>query len=38
MDAIQIGSAIALERDKFISADQRQLAAAGRAGLNVVAV
>lgn len=38
MDAIHIGSAIALECDKFISADQRQLAAAERAGLSVAAV
>jgi uncharacterized protein len=38
MDAIHIGSAMALECDVFISADQRQLVAAEQAGLNVVAV
>jgi uncharacterized protein len=38
MDAIHIGSAVALECDVFISADQRQLDAAQRAGLNVQAV
>jgi uncharacterized protein len=38
MDAIHIGSAIALECDTFISADQRQLDAAERAGLSVAAV
>jgi uncharacterized protein len=38
MDAIHIGSAIALECDVFISADQRQLVAAEQAGLNVVTV
>lgn len=38
MDAIHIGSAIALECDVFISADQRQLDAAKQAGLNVVTV
>ena len=38
MDAIHIGSAIALECDTFISADQRQLEAAQWAGLNVEAV
>jgi uncharacterized protein len=38
MDAIHIGSAIALECDVFISADQRQLEAAQRAGLSVEAV
>jgi predicted nucleic acid-binding protein len=35
MDAIHIGSAVALKADVFISADKRQLEAAGRAGLNV---
>jgi uncharacterized protein len=38
MDAIHIGSAMALECDVFISADQRQLVAAEKAGLNVVTV
>jgi hypothetical protein len=35
MDAIHIGSAVALRADVFISADQRQLDAAVRAGLSV---
>jgi predicted nucleic acid-binding protein len=35
MDAIHIGSAVALKADVFISADRRQLEAAGRAGLRV---
>ena len=34
MDAIHVGSAIALKVDVFISADQRQLEAAIRAGLR----
>lgn len=34
MDAIHIGSAIALKADIFISADQRQLDAAARMGLR----
>lgn len=38
MDAIHIGSAMALECDVFISADQRQLDAARQAGLTVAAV
>ena len=38
MDAIHIGSAIALECDVFVSADQRQLVAAELAGLNEVTV
>jgi uncharacterized protein len=38
MDAIHIGSAIALECDVFISADQRQLDAAKQVGLSVEAV
>lgn len=38
MDAIHIGSAVALKADVFISADQRQRAAASRAGLRVEAV
>ena len=38
MDAIHIGSAIALECDTFVSADQRQLEAAQRVGLNTAAV
>ena len=35
MDAIPIGSAIAIQADVFISSDQRQCDAAGRAGLRV---
>jgi uncharacterized protein len=35
MDAIHIGSAVALKADVFISADQRQREAATRAGLSV---
>lgn len=35
MDAIHIGSAVALKADVFISADKRQLEAAERAGLSV---
>ncbi len=38
MDAIHIGSAVALKADIFISADKRQLEAASRAGLNVECV
>ena len=38
MDAIHIGSAMALECDVFISADPRQLDAARQAGLTVAAV
>lgn len=38
MDAIHIGSAVALKADVFISADQRQCDAANRAGLRVEAV
>lgn len=35
MDAIHIGSAVALKADVFISADKRQLEAAARMGLRV---
>jgi predicted nucleic acid-binding protein len=35
MDALHIGSAVALQADVFVSADQRQCAAAARAGLRV---
>lgn len=35
MDAIHIGSAVALNADVFISADKRQLDAAARMGLRV---
>lgn len=35
MDAIHIGSAVALKADVFVSADQRQHDAANRAGLRV---
>ncbi|NOT18625.1 MAG: type II toxin-antitoxin system VapC family toxin [Sulfuriferula sp.] len=38
MDAIHIGSAVAMQADVFISADQRQCQAAQRAGLTVVYV
>lgn len=38
MDAIHIGSAMALKVDRFVSADTRQLAAAQQAGLQVVHV
>jgi predicted nucleic acid-binding protein len=38
MDAIHIGSAVALKAHVFISADQRQCDAAHRAGLRVVKV
>ena len=38
MDAIHIGSALALQADVFVSADTRQLDAAVRAGLRVEAV
>lgn len=38
MDAIHIGSALALNVDVFVSADSRQLEAAARAGLRVEGV
>jgi hypothetical protein len=38
MDAIHIGSAVALQADVFISADQRQCQAAQQAGLTVLCV
>ena len=38
MDAIHIGSAIALKVDVFVSADKRQLEAATRMGLQVASV
>lgn len=38
MDAIHIGSAVALKADVFISADVRQLGAAAHMGLRVEAV
>ena len=38
MDAIHIGSALTLKADLFVSADARQCAAAGQAGLRVVHV
>lgn len=38
MDAIHIGSAVALKVDVFVSSDKRQLDAAARAGLRVVEV
>ena len=38
MDAIHIGSALALNADVFVSADARQCAAAEQAGLRGVAV
>lgn len=38
MDAIHIGSALALNADVFISADDRQCISAERAGLRIVQV
>lgn len=38
MDAIHLGSALALQVDAFVSADARQCAAAGKAGLRVIQV
>jgi predicted nucleic acid-binding protein len=38
MDALHVACALAVEPDVFVSADQRQLAAARKAGLNVVNV
>lgn len=38
MDAIHLGSALALKADVFVSADARQCAAAGKAGLRVIQV
>jgi predicted nucleic acid-binding protein len=38
MDAIHIGSAVALKADVFVSSDKRQCEAAGRAGLQVALV
>lgn len=38
MDAIHIGSAVALQADVFLSADTRQCEAAARAGLRVEVV
>jgi predicted nucleic acid-binding protein len=38
MDAIHIGSAVALKAEVFISADKRQLDAAARSGLRVESV
>lgn len=38
MDAIHLGSALALEAELFVSADARQCAAAGQAGLRVIQV
>lgn len=38
MDAIHIGSAVALRAEVFVSADQRQCEAARRAGLRVESV
>lgn len=38
MDAIHIGSAVALQVDVFVSADAKQRAAASQAGLHVAAV
>lgn len=35
MDAIHIGSAVALKADVFVSADKRQCEAAAQAGLSV---
>ncbi|OGQ87465.1 MAG: twitching motility protein PilT [Deltaproteobacteria bacterium RIFOXYD12_FULL_56_24] len=38
MDAIHLGSALALKADIFVSADTRQCAAAAQAGLKVIQV
>jgi predicted nucleic acid-binding protein len=38
MDALHLACALAVEPDVFVSADHRQLAAARKAGLNVVDV
>lgn len=38
MDALHVACALAIEPDVFVSADHRQLAAAQKAGLNVVDV
>jgi predicted nucleic acid-binding protein len=38
MDAIHIGSAVAMQADLFVSADARQCAAAAAAGLQIAAV
>jgi uncharacterized protein len=38
MDALHVACALAVQPDKFVSADHRQLAAARRAGIKVVDV
>lgn len=38
MDALHVACALAVVSDKFVSADYRQLAAARKAGLNIVDV
>ena len=38
MDALQVACALAVAPDRFVSADYRQLAAARKAGLNIVDV
>jgi len=38
MDALHVASALAVEPDMFVSADQRQLSAARKAGLKIVDV
>jgi predicted nucleic acid-binding protein len=38
MDAIHIGSAVAMQADQFVSADARQCASAAAVGLEVAAV
>jgi uncharacterized protein len=38
MDAIHIGSAVAMQADLFVSGDARQCSAAAAAGLQVAAV
>ena len=38
MDAIHIGSAVAMQADLFVSADARQCVAAAAAGLQVATV
>ena len=38
MDALHVACAVAVETDRFVSADHRQLAAARKAGLNITDV
>jgi len=38
MNALQVACALAIEPDRFVSADHRQLTAARKAGLRIVDV